>query len=221
MDISRGLVAIVKGVAGVTFPAVACTEGEKNFWTPIGPGTTRGWTAPSDSHIWRRPPNNRLPDPIDAAKKHHSPYRMEILGGLWVSYLNGKLTEAAISEVKRIHSIVTENQQAQEKLDFAAHVKTATPPWEEETDDAPNRTPGPGLVRYNIGMEAWREYFWVVDDEDGNWRNITYRINKPRVVAFRPGGTTHRVLDSEGIVHCVPAPGERGCVLRWPGEISF
>ncbi len=60
------------------------------------------------------------------------------------------------------------------------------------------------------GVEDWREY-------DFNGR--VYRIEKPVSVQLRVGGTTHRVVDSEGIVHCVPAPGVGDCVLRWKGEV--
>jgi len=60
------------------------------------------------------------------------------------------------------------------------------------------------------GVEDWREY-------DFNGR--IYRIEKPVSVQFRPGGTTHRVVDSDGIVHSVPAPGAGDCVLRWKGAV--
>jgi len=62
------------------------------------------------------------------------------------------------------------------------------------------------------GTEEWREY-------DFNGR--VYRINHPTKLSFRPGGTTHRVVDAEGVVHCVPAPGQGDCVLRWKGEVQF
>ena len=54
--------------------------------------------------------------------------------------------------------------------------------------------------------EEWREY-----DFEGR----VYRIALPLKLYTREGGTTHRILDSAGVVHCVPAPGYRGCVLRW------
>lgn len=60
------------------------------------------------------------------------------------------------------------------------------------------------------GVEAWREY-----DFEGR----VYRIENPVSVEFRVGSTTHRVTDAAGIVHCVPTPGERGCVLRWKGDV--
>lgn len=58
--------------------------------------------------------------------------------------------------------------------------------------------------------ELWREYTWVVS-KDG--QNVTYRIKEPTGLVV--GKTTHRVIDKNGIVHCVPTVGERGCVLRW------
>jgi hypothetical protein len=66
-------------------------------------------------------------------------------------------------------------------------------------------------IRLNPGDltdELWREY-------DFPGREKPYRIETPRALYVRPGGTTHRVVDSQGVVHCVPAPGQSGCVLRW------
>ena len=60
------------------------------------------------------------------------------------------------------------------------------------------------------GIEEWREY-----DFDGR----VYRITDPVSVQFRDGSTTHRITDAGGIVHCVPAPGHQGCVLRWKGRV--
>ena len=60
------------------------------------------------------------------------------------------------------------------------------------------------------GVEDWREY---------DFKGRVYRIEKPISVGFRPGGETHRVVDSDGVVHCVPAPGYFGCVLRWKGPV--
>lgn len=62
----------------------------------------------------------------------------------------------------------------------------------------------------DLTKEAWREY-----DFDGR----TYRIELP--LSLWIGETTHRVLDNQYVVHCVPAPGEKGCVLRWkPKDIA-
>lgn len=69
-----------------------------------------------------------------------------------------------------------------------------------------------GLVGPNyLSTEYYREYDFV--DVDG--RSRTYRISDPVAVYYRLGGTTHRVIDEDGVVHCVPAPGQNGCVLRW------
>jgi len=62
------------------------------------------------------------------------------------------------------------------------------------------------LDKKDITTEEWREY-------DFNGR--IYRIEKPKTVCMRPGGTTHRVVDKYNIVHCVLAPGNGDCVLRW------
>lgn len=57
--------------------------------------------------------------------------------------------------------------------------------------------------------EQYREY---------DFGGRVYRIENPTKVYFRVGGTTHRVVAGRGkntIVHCVPAPGVNGCILRW------
>lgn len=54
------------------------------------------------------------------------------------------------------------------------------------------------------GVELWREY---------DFGGRCYRIDKPTLLYV--GATTHRVVDAAGVVHCVPAPGQCDCVLRW------
>lgn len=67
--------------------------------------------------------------------------------------------------------------------------------------------PGPILVGpLDISDENWREYEWM---------DHVYRINSPYALYYRIGGTTHRVVDTGGVTHCLPAPGQMGCVLRW------
>lgn len=71
------------------------------------------------------------------------------------------------------------------------------------------------LIANDISMELWREY---------DFGGRVYRIEKPAKLFMRPGGSTHRVVDSEGVAHCVPAPGFQGCALRWKqadGTVSF
>lgn len=59
--------------------------------------------------------------------------------------------------------------------------------------------------------ESWREYEWIVK---GTVRQI-YRILDPVALYYRVGGATHRIVDTEGVAHCIPAPGQMGCILRW------
>lgn len=70
------------------------------------------------------------------------------------------------------------------------------------------------LKEYDISTEAWREYDWPARG------GSPYRINNPKELFIRPGGTTHRVVDGDGIVHCVPSVGVQGCVLRWQNHDS-
>jgi hypothetical protein len=61
--------------------------------------------------------------------------------------------------------------------------------------------------------EAWREY-------DLGSRN--YRIVGPVALYYRSGGSTHRVVDSDGVVHCVPFPGSSNeVILRWSNKPGF
>ncbi len=60
----------------------------------------------------------------------------------------------------------------------------------------------------DLSDEAERTYHFA----DGS----VYRIVEPKVLYTRPGGTTHRVLDAAGIVHCVAFPGPGGStVVSW------
>jgi hypothetical protein len=58
----------------------------------------------------------------------------------------------------------------------------------------------------DLSDELYREYVFTGNEHP-------YRIYNPRQLFV--GKTTHRVLDAAGVVHCVPAPGQAGCVLRW------
>jgi hypothetical protein len=59
--------------------------------------------------------------------------------------------------------------------------------------------------------ELWREY---------DFGGRVYRIDNPVTLVYSRGGSTHRVVDSRGVVHCVPAPGFNGCVLRWAKPVD-
>lgn len=60
------------------------------------------------------------------------------------------------------------------------------------------------MKAHSLRAESIREY---------DFGGRVYQIIYPQKLYI--GTTTHRVVDSKGIVHCVPAPGQQGCVLRW------
>lgn len=63
----------------------------------------------------------------------------------------------------------------------------------------------PGFTIRDISNESWREY------EHGG---VTYRIMNPIALVIKDKGTTHRIIDNDGVTHCHPIPGN-GCALRW------
>lgn len=65
------------------------------------------------------------------------------------------------------------------------------------------------ITENDITTELYREY---------DFGGRVYRIDNPVKLFTRKNGTTHRVLDSDGIVHCLPSPGNIGCVLRWKNK---
>lgn len=62
------------------------------------------------------------------------------------------------------------------------------------------------LKQGDLTDEDWREY---------DFGSRVYRIGHPKTLYYRTGGTTHRIVDADGVVHCVPVPGNGDCVLRW------
>lgn len=62
------------------------------------------------------------------------------------------------------------------------------------------------MLKKALTGELWREY---------DFGGRIYRIDHPQALYYREGGTTHRVVDSNGVTHCCPRPGLDGCVLRW------
>lgn len=73
-----------------------------------------------------------------------------------------------------------------------------------------NDTVKPELKELDLADEEYREYDWL---DCGRQR--TYRIEAPQRLFIYEGCTTHRVVDSQGVVHCVPGVGHMNCVLRW------
>lgn len=67
------------------------------------------------------------------------------------------------------------------------------------------------MTVHDLSAEEYREYEW--NDPAVGLR--VYRIDAPKELHLREGGTTHRVVDAKGIVHSVPAVGQLGCALRW------
>lgn len=83
-------------------------------------------------------------------------------------------------------------------------------------------SPDTGLLAFDVSTELWREYIM----QDGFGGQVVYRINNPTELHIRPGGSTHRIVDADGVSHLVPGPGYRGTAIRWqskPGEppVSF
>lgn len=73
------------------------------------------------------------------------------------------------------------------------------------------------MKEFDISKELWREYEWFGGIKNSNGTEVmrVYRIDNPQKLFIRSGGTTHKVVDLEGIVHCIPTVGYLGCVLRW------
>ncbi len=63
------------------------------------------------------------------------------------------------------------------------------------------------MERKSLENEMWREY---------DFGGRVYRIDEPRWLYV--GETTHRIVDKQYIVHCVPSVGFKGCVLRWKNK---
>ena len=68
-----------------------------------------------------------------------------------------------------------------------------------------------------VGIEDYREYDFV----DANGIERVYRIDYPMKLEFKKGASTHRITDTNGVVHVVPAPGHFGCVMRFVGKVIF
>jgi hypothetical protein len=72
------------------------------------------------------------------------------------------------------------------------------------------------LIQHDISDEEWREYDWVFNEKKGGDTVIrVYRIENPVTLYTRKNESTHKILDADDIVHCVPSPGRFNCALRW------
>lgn len=67
----------------------------------------------------------------------------------------------------------------------------------------------------DISTEQWREYNWTCP-KTGN--SCSKKFHQPLQVAWREGGTTHRVKTDDKTWTLVPAPGVYGCTVTWKGD---
>lgn len=72
------------------------------------------------------------------------------------------------------------------------------------------RLPDSDYTVADISDEATRYYTFGTGPN-----RYQHTIIGPKTLVFRAGGSTHRVIDADGVVHCVPAPGHQACVLTW------
>lgn len=64
-----------------------------------------------------------------------------------------------------------------------------------------------GLEKYDIENEEYREY--ILPNKE------IYKIVNPKFLYLRDGGSTHRIVDSSGVIHCIPFGKDASVVLRW------
>jgi hypothetical protein len=76
------------------------------------------------------------------------------------------------------------------------------------------------LIQHDISDEEWREYDFIFNDGHSDAVVRVYHIDNPKTLFMRKNGSTHRVLDEGGVVHCIPAPGRYNCVLRWKTKVG-
>ena len=80
---------------------------------------------------------------------------------------------------------------------------------QDEKEDDPEE-----LRSHDISSEKWREYI----DYDGDGAVLArIPIRNPKTLITRPGGSTHRIVDAEGIVHIVEFPRAGRVVVYEPG----
>jgi hypothetical protein len=73
-----------------------------------------------------------------------------------------------------------------------------------------NENPVQNITGRDISGVIWREYSWVV-----NGIERAVRIDRPKELFCRPGGTTHRIVDEDGLVYIVPSVGVMGCFITY------
>jgi hypothetical protein len=100
-----------------------------------------------------------------------------------------------------------------ERVSIQPHVMFPCP----QTQPASETMPVPEPFSAPFPAITWDEIPGSkLDDEEYReyqYGGSTVRIDNPK--RLQVGKTCHRVLDADGLVHCVPAPGHFGCELRW------
>lgn len=86
---------------------------------------------------------------------------------------------------------------------------------EAEAIQEPQAITSQELTYGDISNEKWREYEWTCPQTGKLARK---RFNRPLRVAYRTGGSTHRVNIGEKTWTLVPAPGYLGCTVTWEGD---
>lgn len=74
-------------------------------------------------------------------------------------------------------------------------------------------SPDEEMIHKDLSGELWREYEFGPEHE-----RVVYTIHNPKELIYRRNGTTHTVVDPEGVAHTVPTVGLHGCVLRWKNK---
>lgn len=72
------------------------------------------------------------------------------------------------------------------------------------------------LQSFDLSSEAERTYIYAVTTPNGETTGTEARmtIEKPVRLWCKANGATHRVLDADGTLHIVPAPGYVGCAVE-------
>ena len=65
------------------------------------------------------------------------------------------------------------------------------------------------MKRLDISDELWREYEYL--DVTTSYKG--YHIENPVALFIKEGGTGHRIIDAEGVVHWIPVNIPH--VIRW------
>ena len=74
------------------------------------------------------------------------------------------------------------------------------------------KLPDSQYITADISDELWRE----VHLSSG----LKLRIDNPATLIIRKGGSTHRVVDSDGVVYCYVAPETGHSYIKWMARPS-